>query len=434
MKERMKIFRGSCIVLFMLMLGIFIWYPVSVKAEEQNDVQTIQCGDDVYGTLDSTGTLTISGTGDMWDMNESCFKKIHSDVYQVVIEDGVTSVGDGAFLKTRSSNYISGFANLKKVSIGKDVKSIGDTAFIKATSLDCIDIPESVLTIGECAFMGSGLTKCTLHTGLQVIGESAFKDTKLTSVNIPEGVSSIEEMAFFTESLTNVTIPHDITIIKVNAFRTVNAVIYSKDVLIADGAFGNGSVLKADRGSSAEAYVKTNNAKIQYFQYSVTVNFNAQKGSISTKSKKVLSEAYYGKLPSAKRKGYLFEGWYTKESGGTKITADTLVTTQENITLYAHWTKVQVGKCKKPTVSELSASKIKVTAGKIYGAIGYQIRYAQNTNMSLAKVVYSTSTIKTIKNLKKGKKYYIQVRAYKKDSTGAKVYGKWSVIKSIKKR
>lgn len=70
---------------------------------------------------------------------------------------------------------------------------------------------------------------------------------------------------------------------------------------------------------------------------SVTIKFNANKGKVSKKSKKVKIFSKYGKLPKPKRKGYKFRGWYTKKSGGIKVTAKTYTKYYKNHTLYAHW-------------------------------------------------------------------------------------------------
>lgn len=52
--------------------------------------------------------------------------------------------------------------------------------------------------------------------------------------------------------------------------------------------------------------------------------------------------------------------------------------------------------------------------------------------MKSAKTVTSSKTTTTISKLSKGKKYYVRVKAYKKDSTGKKVAGKWSKVKNFK--
>lgn len=72
-----------------------------------------------------------------------------------------------------------------------------------------------------------------------------------------------------------------------------------------------------------------------------TVRFDANGGRVSPASKVVAcSSSYsntYGTLPTPTRTGYDFDGWYTRESGGTKVTATTSVGTDPPTTLYAHW-------------------------------------------------------------------------------------------------
>ena len=67
------------------------------------------------------------------------------------------------------------------------------------------------------------------------------------------------------------------------------------------------------------------------------VTFDANGGSCSTESKNVTFDAKYGELPEPSRTGYTFDGWYTKASGGSKVTASTKVSTAKNHSLYAHW-------------------------------------------------------------------------------------------------
>ncbi|MBR0381927.1 MAG: InlB B-repeat-containing protein [Eubacterium sp.] len=68
-----------------------------------------------------------------------------------------------------------------------------------------------------------------------------------------------------------------------------------------------------------------------------TFKYNANGGKASAKSKKVTGGKTFGKLASASRKGYKFDGWYTEKTGGTKVTKSTVVKYIVK-TLYAHWT------------------------------------------------------------------------------------------------
>ncbi|MDR2162768.1 MAG: S8 family serine peptidase [Clostridiales Family XIII bacterium] len=55
------------------------------------------------------------------------------------------------------------------------------------------------------------------------------------------------------------------------------------------------------------------------------------------RSKLVASGAKYGKLPTPKRSGYKFKGWYTKKKGGSLVKSTTVVKLKKAQTLYAHW-------------------------------------------------------------------------------------------------
>ncbi len=88
-------------------------------------------------------------------------------------------------------------------------------------------------------------------------------------------------------------------------------------------------------------------------------------------------------------------------------------------------------------ITKLTAKKggFKAQWKKSAHADGYEIKYSVNKNMSKAKVLKTTNTYKTIKNLKKGKNYYIKVRAYRKvvvDGNKNTYYSKWSGRKVIK--
>lgn len=75
------------------------------------------------------------------------------------------------------------------------------------------------------------------------------------------------------------------------------------------------------------------------FQFKFNVTFNANGGTTPTASKTVTYAGTYGDLPTPTRTGYVFDGWYTAASGGTKITSSSTVSITSDQTLYAHWTR-----------------------------------------------------------------------------------------------
>ena len=134
----------------------------------------------------------------------------YSDV--VVIPDGVTSIGDGAF---------EGSVLLTSVTIPDSVTSIGDHAFASCSSLSSIIIPDSVTHLGNSVFsFCSNLSYVSISNNVTKIGDSAFFWCEsLTSIIIPYGVTSIGDNAFFgCEGLTSVTIPSSVVSIGGAAF------------------------------------------------------------------------------------------------------------------------------------------------------------------------------------------------------------------------
>lgn len=429
-------------------LALFILTFSYTKATKAETLGTFQYGDNIYATLDETGTLTLSGTGAMWDgkkveythrishgsrseyrtfYRSSLTKSVNiagtdtyidNLVYKIVVNDGITSIGDFAFYK---------FYKLQSLSIGNSVTSIGEQAFIGATALHSVTIPGSVRKIGIWAFGDSGLTSCTLNKGLQIIDNCAFANAQFKSISIPDGITMIGESAFNGSSLETVTIPQNITIIKTFAFPDVTATIYSMDVMIADNAFGSSSTLIANRGSSAEKYANLSSGiTFKYIPYPSTVYFDANGGSVDTDHKSLMSEELYGPLPTPVRSGYRFNGWFTAPNGGTQILPTTVVTAKTDTTLYASWSRVNVSKPSKPSAKNGKAKQIKLKLKRTKNAEGYQIQYAKKKNMKSARIKNTKKLTTTINKLSRGKVYYIRVRAYRTDSTGAKVYGPWS--------
>ena len=71
----------------------------------------------------------------------------------------------------------------------------------------------------------------------------------------------------------------------------------------------------------------------------ITVKFNGNGGTVSASSLSVSKGSTMGsKIPTATRYGYLFDGWYTAASGGTRYTNSTKI--NSSTTLYAHWSKI----------------------------------------------------------------------------------------------
>ncbi len=195
------------------------------------------CGTNLTWDL-TNGVLTISGTGAMdnyysLDHSYAPWYSSHLSIKSVLINDGVTSIGNDAFYECY---------RLTSVMIPNSVTSIGYVAFSGCSSLTSVTIPNSVISIGYNAFyycsslpvidniryadtylveaVNKSLSTYTIKEGTRFIGGSAFSScSSLTSVTIPNSVTSIGNDAFeYCSSLTSVTIPNSVTNIESSVF------------------------------------------------------------------------------------------------------------------------------------------------------------------------------------------------------------------------
>ena len=215
--------------------------------------------DNLTWKLYEDGTLNISGTGAMKDYNSTDNLSpayMNSSVKKVVIEEGVTNIGNWAFSECSS---------LTSITIPDSVTNIGAAAFDSCGSLTSITIPGSVTSIGTVAFYNcSGLTSITIPDSVTNIGAAAFDSCgSLTSIVIPNSVTSIESYAFSAcSSLTSITIPDSVTSIGNNAFDSCSSLtsitIPDSVTSIGNNAFDSCSSLTSitipDGVTSIESY------------------------------------------------------------------------------------------------------------------------------------------------------------------------------------
>ena len=195
-------------------------------------------GEEGWRYDETTKTLYILGSGPMVDYPTSINRpwyQYREEIQSVVIENGITSIGDSAFCECGSltsvtiPNSVTSIGDvafyecgsLTRVTIPDSVTSIGETAFWKCTALTSVTIPNRVATIGGRAFMEcSSLTSITIPDSVTSIGFAAFSNCgSLASVTLPKGIASISESAFADcHSLTSVTIPDSVTLIGNGAF------------------------------------------------------------------------------------------------------------------------------------------------------------------------------------------------------------------------
>ena len=206
---------------------------------------TGRCGDSITWTLDDSGNLTLSGSGEMWNYGyvTSPFKDY--EIRKATVKYGITSIGESAFLGCRG---------MTELTLPNSVRSIGDGAFSGCSGLTELTLPNSVTSIGDCAFYGcTGLTELILPNSVRSIGDIAFTycsglekitvesgnscydsrdncnsiiDTEFNTLIvgcknsvIPNSVTSIEYYAFYgCSGLTELTLPDSVASIGDGAF------------------------------------------------------------------------------------------------------------------------------------------------------------------------------------------------------------------------
>lgn len=161
----------------------------------------------------SGGVLTISGTGAMknWKnyYDPSPWEK-NDQITHVVIESGVTSIGNSAFW---------GCFYLTDISMPDTVTRIGGEAIYACLNLTSLDI-SCVKTFDAGALCNSGLTEVAIPSGItELPGNLLSSCKKLTKVTLPEGITKIGVTVFAScESLTSIKIPSTVTSIGSYAF------------------------------------------------------------------------------------------------------------------------------------------------------------------------------------------------------------------------
>ncbi|MCD7737206.1 MAG: leucine-rich repeat protein [Lachnospiraceae bacterium] len=555
-------------------IGMFAFYNCSglTSVTIPSGVTSISSGA-FQGCTSLTGLSIPSGVTSIGDHAfDGC-----TSMTSVTLPSGIPSIGHYTFYNCTSLTSVSipsgvkkiathafqSCTSLKSVTIPSTVTTIDNQAFRGCTSLKSVTLPSSVTTIGTHAFRScTALTGLAIPSGVSKISNYAFYDcTSLTNVILPSTVTTIGVDAFYNcakladvyfegsssvwssvsvssdnTCLTDATVHYGYTV-KLNAnggsvsttsMSVTNGLVYGYweklPVPTRTGYSFAGWYTKASGGSlvTDTTTVDITGDQTLYACWvedgpdSYVVTFDANGGSVSTESKTVTYGSAYGTLPTPRRSGYKFSGWYTKASGGSKGTKSTTVSKTSAHTLYAHWTKlksqkitvsssftktykkggtfnlnasaegeltyessntgvVTVSSGGKVTMKGYGTAKITITAAasgvykkatktikvkispvkmtlssvkspssgqvaiqweKDAKASGYQVQISTSKKFSSASSESDTignnkTTKLTKKKLTSGKKYYVRIRAYKIASSGKKIYGAWSAVKSI---
>lgn len=226
---------------------------VTVKRNEETTVETFlrrrstgsgivehgKCGDNLTWSVSSDGTLTISGTGEMYNYKNSVvnndirpnapWKSLETKPTRLVLEEGITRIGDYAFERCW---YLGG-----TLTIPSTVKVIGESAFMACHGFTgTLRIPEGVTSIQKAAFDAcSGIEYVRFPYSLTCIDDWVFYDC--TGLNTPElldGITSIGQRAFggCTGMTGLMAIPDTVTTLGAGAFTGCTGLT---DVWLSEG-------------------------------------------------------------------------------------------------------------------------------------------------------------------------------------------------------
>lgn len=369
-------------------MAFLLMSPMTVKADLNPIGEKIWCGPDIYAILDNgvltlkrntnvagTTSATYDYTGEQFLALKTPFARYsqrgaeNGKVKKIVISNGINHIGNLLFYNIQA----------EKIVIGKDVQTIGENAFAHNAKLTSVEIPASTVEIKKEAFRSCpNLKKITLG-GTKVLGEKAFFGHRASSILIP---------------------------------------CYCK---VPDSSL-------ADYRSN-EA---TSNFQYPKLRWETWVKLNANGGTCKFGGLVRVYQEKYGYLPTPKKSGYTFMGWYvTEDNEEKKVTENSKIRSWEP-TLVAKWGH----KLKTPSISKLTA-KSKGFTVKVSNidssAKGYIIQYSTDKYFDdVVQKTYSKSKKSvTFSKLKAKKKYYVRIRTYT-TSGGKRVYSSWSKTKTIK--
>ncbi|MBR2422290.1 MAG: leucine-rich repeat protein [Oscillospiraceae bacterium] len=197
---------------------------VSSTAQGPAIIASGKCGSNLTWKLDDTGTLTISGSGVMYDYEVDTAPWTGNVIRKVVVESGVTAIGNCAFYSENDA-----YADLVEITLPKSVTEIGDYAFAYCTNLTAMQMSEKLKTIGRYAFMYcNSIEYVTLPDSVSTMEQGAFFGCKnLLGVYLPASLTVISRDMFMScSAMVEIFLPAKLKTVEVNAFKACNSLAY----------------------------------------------------------------------------------------------------------------------------------------------------------------------------------------------------------------
>ena len=393
-----------------------------------------KCGDNVNYTYNaSTGAVIISGTGKMWgtvyldDDENECSVFTNTNITSVIIQSGVTDIGDFMFKDC---------SKLKSIRIANTVVNIGTEAL-----LGCNGLTSIIVDSGNAKYDSRNQCNAIIETATNTliygckntvipntvtnIGDEAFRGCDgLTSITIPNSVTEIDTNSFYGCELKSVTVAPENT--KYDSRNQCNAIIETatntliygcKNTVIpntvtniGDEAFRgcNGltsiTIPNSVKSIGEEAFFLCSSLKRVILTTGITnISFDAFWWSFD------ISDVYYSGSPAQWKKINIDEG--------------NEALTSAKIHYYHNAKSILLFKSLART-----SKAIKVGCNKVAGATGYQVQIStkDGKKWSTYKNLGEYETNYVFTNLAAGNYYKFRIRSFKKDAAGKVTFSAWS--------
>ncbi|MBQ6864291.1 MAG: leucine-rich repeat protein, partial [Clostridia bacterium] len=250
------------------------YYAGACGAENMNDA---------IWSLDSQGTLTISGTGkyDVEYLNAP-WLAYESSIKDVVIEEGITNIRQGSFyelsnavslsipstvneIEAYGNNYFAEF----KLAEGDSNYALIDGVLFNADKTELVmypvrkadetyTVPAGVLILGNDSFSSSeNLKTINISDDVTTMNESCFFNSSVETVNIGKNVNFIDYNAFCNSDIKNIVLPEKLTEMSSSMFYNCsyleNLVIGSHVISINNNVINYCDALEAVHFTGTEA-------------------------------------------------------------------------------------------------------------------------------------------------------------------------------------
>ena len=157
---------------------------------------------------------------------------------EITISEGITTVGQNAFLLCR---------DITKVNLPTSLKQINWQAFRQTTNLKSISLPKGLEVLQERAFNASGITSIVIPGSVKTVGALAFFQSYIEKATIEDGVEILDSAAFSQCGLKEITIPGSVKEIKDSCFSEIwglSKVTINNGVEKIDGGAFYGTAIK----------------------------------------------------------------------------------------------------------------------------------------------------------------------------------------------